>query len=68
MQKLCEKIRDELRDIGETEDLPTEMVRISQEIASISLASFRDELLRKALCISRAIADFDCEMRYGSQK
>lgn len=67
MQEKCERIKDEFTRIGDAEPI-TVLVKIAQDIAGIALATFRDDLLVKALKISKAIVDFDCELRYGGQK
>lgn len=40
-----------------------DFLELSQKWAAFSLATFRDELLTKALQISKALAEFDCELK-----
>lgn len=62
MEKEIEKVAEELGHTSLSMEETTVLTHCAIRIATIALTSFKDELLSKALNISKAIVEYESEL------
>lgn len=67
MEESVEEIAKHMRK-WESKEQHSSLTELAIKIADIALGSFKGELLNKALAISKAVVDFDDELRKSGEK